>query len=97
LYIDLDQGEDIMDMSKKGIGVSLKLDWKHLKQKKILRNKIQCKVCGETIESMTTHDYKRCSCGSCGIDGGKDYLRRDFKKKDCYVELSEYEGENENG
>lgn len=85
-----------MALSKNMIGVSKKLDWKHFEKKEIKRNRIQCKECGEIIESMTTHDYKRCTCGSCGVDGGKDYLKRDFKTKGCYIELSEYEGGNEN-
>lgn len=57
--------------------------------KEIISNKIQCKECGEIIESVKTHDFKRCSCGSCAVDGGKEYLRREFRIKDCFVELSE--------
>ena len=30
----------------------------------------QCKKCLETIESKHVHDFKMCSCGSVGIDGG---------------------------
>lgn len=55
----------------------------------IIRNAIQCKKCGDIIESTYRHDYKTCSCGSCSVDGGHDYLRRGFKNKDDYVELSE--------
>lgn len=44
--------------------------------KKILENKIRCKKCGDILESNFTHDFKFCSCGAVGIDGGKDYLRR---------------------
>lgn len=57
---------------------------------KIIRNRIKCKNCGDIIESLDTHDFKWCSCGSCAVDGGKEYLRRVFKDKDCYEELSEY-------
>lgn len=43
---------------------------------KIIRNAIRCKKCGDIIESKTVHDFKFCSCGSCAVDGGLDYLRR---------------------
>lgn len=59
--------------------------------RKIIRNAIQCKNCGDIIESKFTHDFVTCSCGNCSVDGGKDYLRRAFIDKDCYIELSEYE------
>lgn len=61
---------------------------------KIICNKIQCKKCGDIIESIHRHDFKFCSCGNCAVDGGKDYLRRSFngeKPEDCYIELSETE------
>lgn len=34
------------------------------------RHAIQCKKCLETVESKDRHDFKTCSCGSVGIDGG---------------------------
>jgi hypothetical protein len=34
------------------------------------RHAIQCKKCLETIESKHDHDFKMCSCGAVGIDGG---------------------------
>ena len=37
-----------------------------------VRHAIYCKKCKETIESKEPHDFKMCSCGSCGIDGGID-------------------------
>ena len=54
---------------------------------KILVNKIQCKHCGEIIESESEHDFKMCSCGKVGVDGGKDYLRRLGYPEDI-IELS---------
>ena len=48
----------------------------------IFINKIQCKHCGDIIESKTTHDFKMCSCGKVGVDGGTDYLRRIGKLED---------------
>lgn len=35
-----------------------------------VRHAIYCKKCKETIESKTHCDFKMCSCGSCGLDGG---------------------------
>ena len=57
--------------------------------KKIIKNAIQCKLCGEVIESTYRHEYVQCKCGACAVDGGHDYLRRSFRDKDCYIDLSE--------
>ena len=62
--------------------------------KKIIRNRIKCKKCGEIIESMSRHDFKFCKCGAVAVDGGKDYLRR-IGSKDDYEELIEYEGNDD--
>lgn len=35
-----------------------------------IRHAIYCKKCHDTIESKWCHDFKFCSCGSVGIDGG---------------------------
>lgn len=55
---------------------------------KIIKNAIQCKLCGEIIESKHNHDYVECKCGACSVDGGHEYLRRNYKSKDCYIDLS---------
>ena len=55
---------------------------------KIIRNAIRCNLCGDEIESTDRHHYVTCSCGACAVDGGHDYLRRCFKSKDCYIDLS---------
>ncbi|HCJ32035.1 MAG TPA: hypothetical protein DHV70_04035 [Firmicutes bacterium] len=57
------------------------------KKEEIISNKIKCKKCGDIIESKSTNDYKRCSCGAVAVDGGKDYLKRIGKEED-YIELS---------
>ena len=57
--------------------------------KKIKRNAIGCKLCGDVIESTHVHDFKWCKCESIYVDGGKDYLRRGGDLQDI-VELSEY-------
>jgi len=54
----------------------------------ILKNAIRCNLCGDEIESTHRHDYVQCSCGVCAVDGGHDYLRRSFKSRDCFTELS---------
>ena len=35
-----------------------------------VRHAVYCKKCLETIESRFIHDFKTCSCGAVGIDGG---------------------------
>ena len=35
-----------------------------------IRHAIYCIKCMETIESKYIHDFKYCSCGAVGIDGG---------------------------
>lgn len=60
--------------------------------KVISRNAIQCKHCGDIIESKSVHDFRMCSCGACFVDGGLEYCRRGFKTspEDDFVDLSEY-------
>ena len=58
------------------------------KEKQIIKvNKIKCKKCGNIIESKTTNDLKRCSCGAVAVDGGKEYLKR-IGNDEEYEELS---------
>lgn len=47
--------------------------------KKIKKNVIRCKHCGNIIESTGVHDFKFCECKTCAVDGGHDYLRRCYK------------------
>ena len=48
-----------------------------MKQKQmIIKNAVRCKKCDDIIESKNTHDLVTCSCKSCSVDGGYDYLRR---------------------
>ena len=57
---------------------------------KIIKNAIKCKHCGDVIESFSVHDFKSCSCQSCAVDGGHQYLRRCFKssQEEDFEELS---------
>ena len=50
--------------------------------------RIKCKKCGDIIESKSINDYKKCSCGSTAVDGGKDYLKRKGNEEN-YEELYE--------
>lgn len=34
-----------------------------------------CPDCREVIYSVNRHDYRKCKCGRCMVDGGKDYFR----------------------
>jgi hypothetical protein len=56
---------------------------------KLTRNAVRCKRCGDVIESKSTHDAVKCSCGACAVDGGLEYLRR-LGHPDDYEELREY-------
>ena len=60
-----------------------------MKAKVLIKNAIRCKKCGEVIVSTYRHDFKTCSCGSCAVDGGFDYLRR-CGNFDDWEECSEY-------
>jgi hypothetical protein len=65
---------------------------------KIVINRIQCLLCQDIIESNAPHDFRRCSCKSCGVDGGSEYLKRIGSSK-SYKDLSlifEDDNENEN-
>ena len=55
---------------------------------KIIRNALRCNVCGEEIESRHVHDFVTCRCGACSVDGGREYLRRCFRERDCYTDIS---------
>lgn len=59
-------------------------------ERKIIRNKIKCKHCGDIIESINVHDFKFCSCDKVAIDGGKYYLKRIGNPND-WEKLSEVE------
>ena len=57
-------------------------------EEKIIKNAIQCNLCGEVIESKSCHMFVTCKCGACSVDGGHDYLRRCFKEYGCFTDLS---------
>jgi len=45
-------------------------------KKIILSNQIKCLNCGDEINSSHKNDYKKCKCGSVGVGGGTEYLKR---------------------
>lgn len=61
--------------------------------KRLIKNAIKCKHCGDVVISKSVHDFEQCSCGSCFADGGLEYLRRGFitSPDDDYTELAEYD------
>jgi hypothetical protein len=59
--------------------------------KKLIKNKAQCKLCGDIIESKHRHDFVECKCKKFAVDGGLVYTRRIFDKYEDFIELSEYE------
>ena len=69
-------------------GVDDQKDFELIFMRKIIKNSILCKLCGDIIESTYRHQYVECKCGTCAVDGGHYYLRRSFKEKDHYIDLS---------
>lgn len=65
--------------------------------KKIISNKIQCKHCGEIIESKHIHEFVTCKCETCSVDGGYYHLSRSYKDspEEDFIELSEVEEDNQ--
>lgn len=48
-------------------------------------SKLQCKKCGDIIESKYRHDFVWCSCKSIFVDGGKDYFRCGGNPEDMII------------
>ena len=59
--------------------------------KKIIRNRCQCNVCKDIIESKHRHDFVQCKCGRIFTDGGTDYVRRGCMEVSDIIDLTEYE------
>lgn len=56
---------------------------------RIIVNKIQCKHCGDIIESKHVHNFVTCSCQCCSVDGGHYYLSRSYRNNtNDFIELS---------
>ena len=59
--------------------------------RKIIKNAIQCNLCGKIIEFTYRNNFVAYKCGACFVDGGHNYLLRGFNEEGCFIELSEYE------
>ena len=60
-------------------------------RRKVIKNSIQCNLCGDIIESTYRHDFVECSCKACFVDGGHDYQRIGYTEDGCFTNLSVYE------
>ncbi len=88
----------VFGLERKKIGQKIKqvgvIKWKNEEggkavKQKIISNIIRCNQCGDIIKSISKHDFVKCSCGNCAIDGGNDYLRRYLlNSPDDFTELS---------
>lgn len=65
----------------------------------ITRNRAQCALCEDIIESTYRWDFQQCSCGEIFVDGGLDYIRRGYRNVENLIDLSENDGREaeENG
>jgi hypothetical protein len=54
----------------------------------IWNNQVRCLKCNDTPRSRNRHDMVSCKCGSVSVDGGSWYLKRNFKERDSFEELS---------
>jgi len=48
---------------------------------------MHCPDCEDVIYSVNRHDYRRCSCGKCMVDGGKDYFRTNMAGQIVVIDL----------
>jgi hypothetical protein len=58
---------------------------------RVLKNRCQCRLCEDIIESVGRHSFVRCKCGEIFTDGGTAYIRRGAKDLNNIIDLSEYE------
>jgi hypothetical protein len=62
-------------------------------RERIIRNRAQCRLCGDVVESKHRWDFVWCQCGEIAVDGGDAYIKRTAKNFDNLIELSETEEE----
>ncbi len=43
---------------------------------------LRCLDCGSEIFSRYTHDFRKCLCGACFVDGGDDYFRAGWMSRE---------------
>jgi len=61
-------------MNEKNAGVVSGMDADEMEEYRY-QNGMHCPDCKEVIYSVNRHDYRKCKCGRCMVDGGKDYFR----------------------
>jgi hypothetical protein len=54
----------------------------------LMINAAKCHNCGDTIASVTHHDFSSCSCRNVSVDGGTRYCRRVLADGAEYTDLS---------
>ena len=66
-----------------------------MENRRIKRNAVQCTNCGDIIESRFHHEFVTCSCGRVSVDGGRDYLKRLAPSREAFIEMAEYEDDED--
>lgn len=56
-----------------------------------IRNRAQCRLCLDIIESRHRHDFVTCKCGEIFVDGGHAYIRMGANDLSNIIDLSESE------
>jgi hypothetical protein len=46
-----------------------------------------CPDCKEVIYSVNRHDYRKCKCGRCMVDGGRDYFKTNMAGTVVVIDL----------
>lgn len=54
----------------------------------IVRNSAYCFNCDTEIYSQYQHDFQVCKCSGIFVDGGLDYIRHGWAKKEEYLNTS---------
>lgn len=62
------------------------------KRRKLIKNSLKCRKCGDVITSRFTHDFVSCKCGAIFVDGGLEYMRYGGETENI-EDLSEWEEE----
>lgn len=52
-----------------------------------MRNRVQCKICFDVIESKTVHDFVVCKGGHIFTDGGQEYQRCGTLKEATFEDI----------
>jgi tRNA(Ile2) C34 agmatinyltransferase TiaS len=57
---------------------------------KLVSNKAQCKLCGDTLESKYCGDFRECKCGEIWINGGIDRPKHFYRNNENIINLNVY-------